>query len=255
MNNSLLTETDKFFWHDYISFYESFFLKLDPKSILEIGVEHGHSIRYLLERFRDANILGADIVTRRGSWPIDPRFSTLKIDQGDTLQVIDLFAKNKFDLIIEDGSHNPDHQVVCLIYGIKAVNLGGIYILEDIHTSQPLTPLGLRFAQMKRFLKARTKFPRGNALSILLGIGHYKRIGVPIDHSNAEVIAKNTLIDASQVLELSQKIKSVHLYRRNHLPDKCICGSTDYDYSNYKCFCGREVFSNRDSMSFVIECI
>ena len=35
-------------------------------------------------------------------------------------------------------------------------------------------------------------------------------------------------------------IKNIHLYRRTRLPDKCVCGNL--------------VFSDRDSMSFVIEC-
>jgi hypothetical protein len=39
------------------------------------------------------------------------------------------------DLIIEDGSHVPRHQADCLRFGFSALNPGGIYLLEDIHTS------------------------------------------------------------------------------------------------------------------------
>lgn len=245
MTSPLLTESDKYFWHDYIPFYESFFINFIPKNILEIGVFRGNSIRYLLERFPMAQILGVDIIERTPEWPIDPRFSTLQIDQGNVPGIVDFFSKNKFDLIIEDGSHHPLHQVTCLVHGIKSVNKGGIYILEDIHTSHPLGS----------FCRGNTAFPRGNALSTLLAIGHYKRIGLSIDEVQAEKISTDSLISSNEVIGLAEKIKDIHLYRRSHLPDKCwSCGSVDYEYSSYKCVCGENVFSDTDSMTFVIEC-
>ena len=254
MNTPLLTETDKFFWHGYIPFYESFFKNFNPNTILELGVANGHSIRYLLERFPMAQICGADIIQRTPAWPVDQRFCTLQIDQGNIPAIQDFFSKNNFDLIIEDGSHHPIHQVTCLIYGIQAVNAGGIYILEDIHTSHPLDSFYVSRAPLKRFFQKWSSFPKGNALTTLLAIGHYKRIGLVIDDIRAEKISLNSLINKNEVLKLSKKIKNVHLYRRSHLPDKCICGSVDYDYSNYQCTCGNPVFSDKDSMSFVIEC-
>jgi hypothetical protein len=43
------------------------------------------------------------------------------------------------------------------------------------------------------------------------------------------------------------------LYQRNHLPDFCHhCGSVDYIYSKLRCLCGVEVFSDEDSMAFVL---
>lgn len=254
MNIPLLNESDKFFWHDYIPFYESFFNNFYPEKILELGVANGNSVRYLLNRFPKATILGADIITRTPAWPIDSRFSTYQIDQGDVTKVAQFFSSNKFDLIIEDGSHHPIHQVNCLVHGINSVNPGGIYILEDIHTSHPLSSYYVSKAPLKQFFSKFRKAPKGNALSVLLAINHFHRISTEIDDVRAEQISNNSIISKSQVLNLSKKIKRISLYRRSHLPDKCICGSTDYSFSSYKCICGNPIFSDTDSMTFVIEC-
>jgi hypothetical protein len=41
----------------------------------------------------------------------------------------------KFDIIIDDGSHIMDHQIVTLNRLFKHLNDGGIYIIEDVCTS------------------------------------------------------------------------------------------------------------------------
>jgi cellulose synthase/poly-beta-1,6-N-acetylglucosamine synthase-like glycosyltransferase len=46
-------------------------------------------------------------------------------------------------IIIDDGSHHMDDQQISLYYLTKVLKSGGIYVLEDIHTSlgQNNTPL------------------------------------------------------------------------------------------------------------------
>jgi predicted O-methyltransferase YrrM len=234
MNSRLVTESDKFFWHGYIQFYEKFFVNRDFKSIAELGVFKGNSIRWLLERFPNSNICAADILPQQKSWPVDPRVRYFNLDQGNKSQVIDFYDQENFDLIIEDGSHFPEHQVTCLVEGMKRLLPGGLYVLEDIHTS--------------------LNQPQGNALTVLLAIDHYNRIEKTIDENTAKEIADRSLMSASDVSLLAQQIKTISLYRRTHLPNSCYkCGSTDFLYSRLKCSCGVDIFSNSDSMSFVIE--
>ena len=66
--------SDKFFWHGYIPFYESFFVGRVFHSIAEFGVYKGRSIRWLLARFPSAPIYGADILSIQTEWPVDPHF-------------------------------------------------------------------------------------------------------------------------------------------------------------------------------------
>ena len=75
--------SDKIFWHGYLDFYEKFLAEFSPKSILEMGIDKGHSVRWLLDRFPSAQITGVDILERTKEWPIDERFTSVVLDQGN----------------------------------------------------------------------------------------------------------------------------------------------------------------------------
>jgi hypothetical protein len=232
--------SDKVYWHNYVEFYERFFHGRSFASIAEIGILRGDSIRWLIDRFPDARIYAADIVSTQPSWPANDRVTYVQMDQGDDRQVERFFSMADFDLIIEDGSHVPEHQLHCLLLGMRHLRPSGHYVLEDVHTSHPRhpgNPPGL-----------------GNALSILLAIDHYRRIGVEIDSARAALIAHDSMLTPAEVLDLASTISRVHLYRRTNLPDHCFrCGARDFNFSQYRCRCGVEIFSDTDSMSFVIE--
>lgn len=248
MEKPLEHQSDKFFWHGYVDFYETFFKAKQIQTIAEIGIFKGNSIRWLLKRFPWAEIYGADILPIQAEWPVDNRFKFFQLDQGDQKQVSSFFSQKTFDLIIEDGSHQPDHQVLSLIEGVKVLKSGGLYILEDIHTSHPVS-----VRKSKKGLH-RLKTPKGNALSVLLAIDHYKRTSIPIDESKAQCIAKDSIMKPEDVLFLSKNLNSIYLYKRTRLPDRCSqCGSVDYNFSTYTCKCGEKVFRDHDSMSFVLE--
>ena len=227
-------ESDKIFWHGYIDFYEKWFEGRDFPVIAEFGVFKGDSIRWFLNRFPNSKIYAADILPLQECWPKDNRFKFMQLDQENVDEIKMFLSLDKFDLIIEDGSHIPQHQVNCLIEGMRVLNSGGLYILEDIHTSLQDQSIS-------------------NALNVLMAIDHYKRISRVIDKEVASKIAKNSLFSADQVLQLSESIRNLTLFRRNHLPNKCWnCGSDEFDYAKFQCFCGSGLYGP-DSMSFVIE--
>lgn len=124
----LKTGTDKAHTHKYCDFYEKVLPK-DPKRILEIGVKYGSSLRMWKEYFPDAEIIGIDIAE-----PIQVEGCVvLQIDQCDQFALSEL---GMFDLIIDDGSHMTLHQQISfnqLYY--HNLNQGGLYIMEDLHTS------------------------------------------------------------------------------------------------------------------------
>ncbi len=242
MNNELFSlkvvesyESDKIFWHGFIDFYEQWFQGRDFPVIAEFGIFKGDSIRWLLKRFPNSKIYGADILPYQSSWPVDDRFKFARLDQNEVEMIKNFLSLDKFDLIIEDGSHIPKHQVNCLVEGMRVLNPGGLYILEDIHTS--LTDQSI-----------------SNSLNILMAIDHYKRINITMTDSIAEKVAKKSLFTPEQVLELYNSIDKMFLYKRNHLPNKCFnCNSVEFNYAELKCFCGANIYAFDDSMSFVIQ--
>lgn len=141
MSDSPRFETsDKFTWHRYTQFYEPFLARLGAaKRILEFGVFHGASVRYLHDRYPSAEIVGCDILPIQADWPVSDRIRYVTLDQGNNQELDQLFVEHPgpFDLIIEDGSHQPEHQRNCLVASVSHLRDGGVYILEDLHTSHP----------------------------------------------------------------------------------------------------------------------
>ena len=251
--------TDKIYWHGYIPFYEQFFAQRDPRYIAEFGVYKGNSIRWLLERFPTSSIYGADILPWQSEWPVDPRFHFTQLNQDSREQIRAFLAQAKFDLIIEDGSHLPQHQINCLVEGLDALNPNGLYVLEDIDTSRADHEWWNRKIHWWKFREKRIlrSFKKqlllGNALHLLLGLDHYQRIGVDVDDEAENVLAKNSMLTRAQIAKLASQAKSIHLYRRTHLPDFCdVCSSKVYDFSKLRCLCGKPLFSDASSMAFVV---
>lgn len=247
MASPLDSSSDKGFWHGYLAVYEGHLRGRDVASIAEFGVFKGQSIRWLRNLFPKATIHGADILEPQPEWPQGPDVHYHRIDQADRRQVKEFFQSRAFDLVIEDGSHVPLHQAHCLVEGLKAVVPGGLYILEDVHTSHPRHPM---------YKRAKGHFGRriGTALSTLLAIDHLKRTGIEMTEHAASALAKGSYFTSAEVMDLFTQIGRLSLYRRAHLPDRCYsCGSVDYDYRSYRCLCGVGVFQDADSMSYLIE--
>jgi len=232
--NNLISNSDKFYWHQYIPFYEKFFENRNFANIAELGILEGESIKWLMQRFPDSNIYAADILDQQSTWPIDQRVKYYQLDQASRSALVNFFNQAAYDLVIEDGSHKPQHQVNCLVEAMPRLNTNGIYILEDIQTSMNQS--------------------QGNALTVLLAIDHFHGIDQAITEEIAEYIAVSSLLTAEEVYNLSKLVKKTSFYRRTRLPYKCYnCGSQVYNFSNLRCVCGVEIFSPMDSMTCVIE--
>ena len=196
-----------------------------------------------MERFPDAQVFGGDILPYQIDWPNDPRFFFMQFDQGDINSLRNFFSQSKFDLIIEDGSHEPKHQSLALIEGLKNLAPNGIYILEDIHTSHP------NFKS-----KSQNNSIIGNSLTVLLAIDHYKKINQPFSDYRINLISKNSHFSEEDIIFIANTVESIHLYKRTKLPDYCYnCNSIDFSYDTLRCQCGVEVFNDADSMSFVLK--
>jgi len=112
----------------FTTIYEKYMEK--PKSILEIGVLDGKSLKMWKEYFPDAKVYGIDL---------HPKCTSSEIytaDQSSREQLKDVMEKiGGVDIIVDDGSHVIEHQQISLGFLYKYLNKGGQYWIEDLHTS------------------------------------------------------------------------------------------------------------------------
>lgn len=128
--------TDKF-THGYMEIYEPLFKSMkESKKVLEIGVYHGESLNLLELNFPEAEIYGIDIEDK--SHLNDEKIKTFICNQEsreDLKKVIDSVGDD-LDLIIDDGGHTMKQQQVSFGFLFSKLKPGGVYILEDLHTSR-----------------------------------------------------------------------------------------------------------------------
>lgn len=123
--------------HDYLRFYAKRFEHLrDEKFVLiEIGVFKGASVAMWADYFPRATIVGVDYT------PDCARFERDRIKivignagEADFLRsLVDRFGAPQ--IIIDDGSHRWDHQILALQTLFPLLQRGGHFVVEDIDTS------------------------------------------------------------------------------------------------------------------------
>lgn len=122
----------------YFPIYErhlSTFRGRSPR-VLEIGVSHGGSLEMWLTYFgRGTEIVGLDVDPRCADARI-PHATIVIGDQGDA-EVLRRVADEHgpFDVVIEDGSHLPEHQILAFETLWPAVARGGVMLVEDLCTN------------------------------------------------------------------------------------------------------------------------
>ena len=137
--------------HNYTDIYESYLWRYRQASInlLEIGlgvtgqrwdaqIVHGRnkggaSIKMWYDYFPNANIYGIDI--NPSTFLENDRIRTFAVDQGnkdDLINFLKSIGKIEFEVIIDDGSHRPDHQQITLSILFERLKSGGLYFIEDL---------------------------------------------------------------------------------------------------------------------------
>lgn len=111
-----------------------------PKQVndfLEIGISTGHSIKMFRNHFEGGNFYamnmnwgGAGVISK-GELEEDG-FTCFSGDQKDIPFLESI--KNKFDVIVEDGSHHSDTQIITFkTMFLNNLRKGGLYVMEDLH--------------------------------------------------------------------------------------------------------------------------
>lgn len=125
-------------WSHYLDVYDRHFQKYRGKNvnILEIGVSHGGSLQMWKNYFGDkAKIFGVDIN------PVCRDFEEKNItifigSQSDRNFLREIKKKMPpIDILIDDGGHTMNQQIVTFEELFNIVKDGGVYVCEDLHTS------------------------------------------------------------------------------------------------------------------------
>lgn len=156
-------DTDKV-THGFTNVYDELFsnYRNDKFNLLEVGVFYGSSIKMWNEYFPNAQIYAADyykgVNGNKRSFP-DPekfvrevnneknnlysRISIVNLDQSSENEIIDFCNKCKnenlkFKIILDDGSHLMRDQQLTFFHMFDILEDGGIFVIEDTHTSDDL---------------------------------------------------------------------------------------------------------------------
>ena len=122
----------------YFQTYEEMFSKYVGKKItfVEVGVLQGGSLFMWKDYFgKDARIIGIDLhpnakeLEKHG-------FEIYTGSQSDKNFWKNFYSKvGKIDILLDDGGHGNDQQIITLSESVNNINDNGIIVTEDVHTS------------------------------------------------------------------------------------------------------------------------
>lgn len=125
-------------WIHYFDIYDRHFkcYRNRPTTLLEIGVYHGGSLQMWKSYFGpSARIIGLDIDPRCLAFQ-DEQIEVFIGDQEDREFLQTLRSElGPVDIVIDDGGHHMSQQLTSFNELWPAVVEGGIYLIEDLHTS------------------------------------------------------------------------------------------------------------------------
>lgn len=120
--------------HGYLDHYARAFepFRMMPINVIEIGVMNGASTRTWRDYFPNATIVGIDIQERCRDYTAD-RIVIEIGSQADARFLSDVLKRYPPTIVIDDGSHLPEHQISSFELIYPSIRPGGAYVVEDLH--------------------------------------------------------------------------------------------------------------------------
>jgi hypothetical protein len=135
--------TDKWGPHFYTPVYHELFSKFRdrPIRLLEIGVGGydvkilgGASLAMWADYFSNGQITGIDSAEKR--LDLNPRVKLFRGSQEDPAFLKQVCSeRGPFNIVIDDGSHVPEHVVLSFDLLFSSLAGGGMYVIEDVQTA------------------------------------------------------------------------------------------------------------------------
>lgn len=108
--------------------------KLQVRSVLEVGINSGASLRMWRDFFPYSRVIGLDIASEYLF--SEDGIECYLADAANSQSLHDALVRAgrlSYDLIIDDGSHDPEHQKAAIRALCPKLATGGIMVVEDIH--------------------------------------------------------------------------------------------------------------------------
>ena len=176
-------------WHHYFEIYERYFSNFRNRPIvfLEIGIQNGGSFNMWKDYFKgNAVFYGIDIDPRCKNFE-EENFTVFIGSQKDPKFLKEIISQiPEIDIILDDGGHTMEQQIVSFEILFPHLKNGGIYMVEDTHTSYYRTHGG-GYKRRGTFIEYAKKFA-----DVVHGFHIYKNIPFINSYKN--------------------KVKSVHFY-------------------------------------------
>jgi Methyltransferase domain len=138
--------TDKSSYHHaYTKYYEKYFelMRDKPVKFLEIGFYRGASAHMWEDYFSNGDLFFIDINPHVFTQLNEFKRVHINLVNQDDVCALNNFIEEVgtgFDIIIDDGGHTMSQQITSFKTLFPHVKSGGIYVIEDLHTSYPYGP-------------------------------------------------------------------------------------------------------------------
>jgi len=192
-------------WHHYFDIYEKYFNKYRGKEVvlLEIGVSKGGSLQMWKDYFgSNAKIYGIDINPKCKAFEEDG----IKIFIGSQAnkEFLNKVKESipKIDILIDDGGHRMNEQIVSFEELYDHIKDNGIYVCEDVNTSyMPRYGGGYKKFTFIEYIKNIIDFINADHSAELKANKYTKTINA--------IHYYETLV----IIEKKKKTKSIHTYK------------------------------------------
>lgn len=127
-------------WSAYLVEYDHVFSRYRQQGIrlLEIGIQNGGSLEIWGRYFSRADcIVGCDINPNCRQLKFDDDRIDVVVGDANVSRTVELISvqSSSFDIVIDDGSHRCADVIQSFALYWPMVSAGGIYVVEDLHTS------------------------------------------------------------------------------------------------------------------------
>lgn len=166
---------DKYRSHNYTPIYYRLLGERAAtiERVLEIGIGKGRGLRMWRDFFPAAQIVGVDI---DASLLIDEeRITSFVADQSNPAEMAAATKQGPFDVIVDDGSHDPRNQVAAMRITLPFLAGNGFYFIEDIRYLVDVIvqaiPVGFRWEAYEGEKRLTAGLRKGRA-EVLMAIRH-----------------------------------------------------------------------------------
>ena len=148
--------------HGYTHYYHELLSsrRLTARTVIEIGIDVGASLRMWEEYFPNAIIHGLDCDTNK--LITEGRIRSHFCEQGsvESLREAVRWIGSPIDFLIDDGSHRSDHQIVSANTLLPSLAPDGIYVIEDVLDPNEIIPFIPYPCEVVPFLVSRDPYSK-----------------------------------------------------------------------------------------------